>query len=286
MKVNGFNNSQGAVAEQKNQNKKSDVLKKLLTVLLALLLFAGVVYGTHYFTMQQEEQDVEKVVSQLETRIAELEEQISGVSANKKKIVSVNVGYELYFKIPNGWIFEKESMPTSRASGEASEYKNETTEHATITSPSGDIQIRVISGVSGIGGACLDEESDKIETFSKNIVTGIKNISFYQYSTDASHTSAYGYGAGYGLTSSLSDAGVGSSVCDVYLRNFIVSTTERPEDTFPQQGAYSVQIVRTEDVEDNFSDGEASEAEIRTFFASDEFKQAKKILLDATANIE
>ncbi|MBC7943476.1 hypothetical protein H7X68_03195 [Candidatus Saccharibacteria bacterium] len=147
-----------------------------------------------------------------------------------------------------------------------------------ITSPSGKLSVKYMVAVGGgLGGNCLPDETGKLTTVSNTALSAFAGGSFTEY--NALTGAVYSYFSGIMDTTQASDVKPGDSLCEVAFANVI-----------PLSKSDSTQLlhakIHIKDLDD--ADGNSKDtiqlADIDSSRKTDEYKQAKAIMLSTTLN--
>lgn len=260
-----ISNDAGDLQKRSTRVKKSR--KPLLLTLLAIVLLAVVAAGAYKwygqiseYQMKQNESD--KQISELQKKVEALEGGKAPSTALTESVTVDGGDKQFTLKYPSGWTVVKTSHNTELSS------KNTTVEDASIASPSKDIVIKVQTGISGIGGACIASENPSwiLDVFSQSTLTGATGYSFMEYNS----VNQGRFGSDVVQTSAIKDVKQGANICDIAFVNYM--------DINSPNGAVSIGISSVKLQPKLVANKPVSQSEIKAYFASDEYKVAKTIV--------
>lgn len=178
---------------------------------------------------------------------------------------TIDAGTKITLSYPNDWQFAKTATATYRALYDPSgQYAGETSDNATVTSPDDSVVIKVDSGISGIGGACLPEDSPTMSGYQAAVLRKSDTFSFVSYRASG----GAGYLASVVKSTDAAKGGNGRSVCELAFASMIPN----------EKGAYRIQIISAELLKKQAENQPATQTDIDELFANPAYKQAQDII--------
>lgn len=255
------------ISDETMQNNPKTTAKKsshaglwvtICSILLVGLLALG---GWAYYNQKME---YESSIAESEAAISELQAKLDTLQADKT--VTVDGGdKQVSLTQPADWTVVKASHETGLIDN------NTTVEDATLTSKSGKTVVRVQTGISGIGGACVaeDQPDSTLDSYEVSKMPKSNDYVFIQYYSK----NGQAYGAHVATAESVNGVKQGDNVCDVAFTEFM--------NVEGGQGAFMIKINSSELENLQSKNDLPSAAQMKLFFESDEYKEAKAIVLSA-----
>ena len=262
--------------------KKSGIGKKILGILVVLLLIAAAGFAGYTYAKNQVQKETDAEVAELQKQIDDLKASKDATARQRAKTggseltesLNVKDSKNTYLlKYPSSW---SKKITTTKPAGAPAGWVSQ---QATLTSPTKAVSVRVDTGVSGIGGACLKEDAGTIKTASVTPLPSSPGYSYLQY-TSGGPVKTQGLNMVYGAVvvkdSDANKAKVGSSFCDISFSSMMPMGDN--------VGAASFTINSASLDKLHAAGKDFTTQQINAFFASEEFKTAKEILLSLKIN--
>lgn len=262
-----ISNDEPEVNSDSKKTKKSH--RGLWVSLFVLIVVAAVAAGGWKWygqisEYQMKQNDADKKISQLQKTVDDLTGKDSSGSTELTESISVDGGDNTFtIKYPLKWVALKTTHKTELSA------VNTTVEDATITAPSKELTVSVQTGISGLGGACIASENPswKLDTFTLTAIPSSSGYSLMEYNS----VNAGRYGSAVVQNTTVKSVKQGSHICDIAFADYM--NLNLP------QGAVHITISSKALQAKIDANKTLSQAEIKDFFASSEYKVARSILL-------